>query len=95
MLRSLESFRVEPQALGLQSNLKDEPCGQTAGKIPFESSWNWGLKYSGNSPFRPLSFYTEFRKILSTGIVIVIIIRMPLAQTSVDFKPLTKFAGAH
>lgn len=36
MLRSLESIRVEPQALGLQSNLKDEgtnPADKTAGRF--------------------------------------------------------------
>lgn len=46
MLRSLESIRVEPQALGLQSNLKDEgtnPADRQR-EDSFGEWWNWGLK---------------------------------------------------
>lgn len=63
-----------------------------SGKIPFESGGTGGWNNRVISPSLPLSFYTEFRKILSNGIVVVVIIRMPFPKNPVDFKPLNSRA---
>lgn len=59
-----------------------------SGKIPLESGGTGGWNSRVISPSLPLSLYTEFRKILSNGIVVIVIIRMPFPKNPVDFKPL-------
>lgn len=76
---------VKPERLG------DEPDGQTEGRLlGVVELGGWNIRI--NTPSLPLSFYTEFLKILRNKVVVVII-TVTFPRNSMDLKPLTEFPG--